>query len=201
MGPDRTARKASNLKLRSVEPRAIDSGLTEVERAQRLAVFMHAGQLYGPGVLHSQHCGDVVEVLKEFGFTDQGLLAAGWLHDIVEDTAMTLNILLEEYEFSRRIVGLVDAVTDSPGENRRERQRGTLPRTAENRDAIALKLADRIANVRAALAKRDRRFGMYRDEYPNFQKFLRKSAYFEHVPMWAELDRLLVPILNLSEAE
>jgi (p)ppGpp synthase/HD superfamily hydrolase len=56
-----------------------------------------------------QHLYRVVEILKKISVDDE-VLAAAWLHDILEDTDINSNIL--EQFFTDRIVSLVLAVTD-----------------------------------------------------------------------------------------
>ena len=60
-----------------------------------------------------------------------------WLHDIVEDTTMTLDKLLEE-GFTNEIVDAVDAVTRRVGELRQD----YLNRVKSNKLACMVKIAD-----------------------------------------------------------
>lgn len=166
----------------------------EINKAKVLAETMHAGQTYGSEESYSKHLCDVVEILKSYGFTDESLLVAGWLHDIVEDTPMTMEALWNSGDYSAEALNIVLLVTDQPGCNRRERHHRTYPRIAESRSAVSVKLADRIANVRASVAKSDPKLAMYRREYSDFQNFLCKPKYSEHAPMWAELDKLLAEL-------
>lgn len=60
-----------------------------------------------------------------------------WLHDIVEDTTMTLDKLLEE-GFTNEIVDAVDAITRRVGELRQD----YLNRVKSNKLACMVKIAD-----------------------------------------------------------
>jgi len=142
------------------------------------------GQLYGV-LPYTHHLASVEGVLREFGEARESMLVAAWLHDIVEDTDVKLRDV--EENFGEEVARLVAAVTSEPGANRKTKIALTLPKTREaGPDAIRLKLADRIANVRVGGAN----VGMYVKEYPNFKHAL-YSQGSGNGPMWEELDRLL----------
>ncbi len=170
-----------------------------LELAQMIAESAHCNQTYGEGQPYTIHLAEVVQILREFGHgSHTELLQAGWLHDTLEDTQHTVKVLID-CGISVYAVALVDAVTNQSGKNRAERHALTYPRIARMPDAITLKLADRIANVRAATRKQSSLLDMYRKEYPGFKDALRwKYWNFFHETsglfneeMWAELDRLL----------
>jgi len=154
--------------------------------ARSYAIYVHGNQLYG-GLPYSTHLDAVVAVLKEFGNFDQHLIDAAYLHDVLEDTHITKETL--DATFAQETVLLVSLVTDQPGKNREERHKATYPGIALHPKAVTLKLADRIANMRDALANgKGALMTMYRKEYPQF-KFMLMGEH--HGAMWAELDRLL----------
>jgi (p)ppGpp synthase/HD superfamily hydrolase len=117
------------------------------------------------------------------------LLSAAWLHDAVEDTAVTVQQIATEID--PRVALLVSYVTDSPGHNRAARKAATYPkiRTA-GPPAVALKLADRLANVASAAATNLPLFRMYQKERDDFG-----NALYRHDdgldPVWDELESLL----------
>lgn len=150
------------------------------------AIRAHRDQRYGDRP-YASHLIDVVENLRRFGVDTPELVAAAWLHDTVEDTAVTVQEVAER--FGPRVAALVSAVTTSPGPTRKERLVHTYPRIAATEGAVLVKLADRIANVEACWSTRDRRLFMYREEYPAFRAALRVEG--EVPQMWAHLDRLL----------
>lgn len=162
-------------------------------RAAALAQALHAGQKYGnrPYVCHLI---DVTGVLAQYGFVlDQEMMAAGWLHDAIEDTPATRETI--DKLISAAVANLVWGVTDEPGANRKERKAATYPKIRKDPRCVALKLADRIANVRACIQERRvtlNPYGsldMYREEYPEFRAALWREG--EWVDMWEELDREL----------
>ena len=118
---------------------------------------------------------------------NEQLLAAAWLHDTLEDTDTTVEDLREA--FGDDVANIVDRLTDQPGRNRRERQARTHARIREDPRAVRVKLADRIANVEAALEQKSNLRGMYRKEYPRFRQDLHRPGEFD--AMWRDLDRLV----------
>jgi len=160
-----------------------------VVRAEVKATEAHQGQEYGGGP-YTKLLRLVTHLLIEHGFCSPEYLAAGWLHDVVEDTDLTIEEV--EAEFGSEVARLVAAVTQEPGKNRKERIAATLSKTATCERAIPLKLADRIANVESCWATRDSRLFMYKREYRDFRRALRKPHAPQNVKaMWDQLDKLL----------
>ena len=160
--------------------------------AMQFARALHYGQKYGDRP-YIGHCRDVVMVLIQYG--DGGnVLAAAWLHDILEDCTLTTsdNFYFANH-FPQEVQEIVRAVTCGPGKDRAEKWTETYPRimACENRGfaAVKVKLADRIANVRECIKNSDKRLEMYRLEYPAFREALWIPLYYSC--MWDELDRLM----------
>lgn len=157
-----------------------------INRAKTIALAAHGNQNYGafPYVVH---LAAVEEVISRFGFKDVELRAGAWLHDIIEDTAFTIETV--RVEFGDRVAEMVWAVTDGEGANRKERKAAVYPKIRKNgADAIILKVADRIANVEAG-GKVD----MYRKEQNTFRNeiwLLFNDARIQD--MWDHLDSLLI---------
>ncbi|HZU33284.1 MAG TPA: HD domain-containing protein [Candidatus Angelobacter sp.] len=81
---------------------------------------------------------------------DADLIIAGLLHDVVEDTSVTLAEL--EQQFGSDVAGLVAEVTDDkslPKEVRKKIQVQDAP--MKSKRAQVIKLADKISNLRALL--------------------------------------------------
>lgn len=157
-----------------------------VSVAARFAANRHEGQSYDGGP-YTIHLAAVVAVLQRFGINDPEMLAAAWLHDVVEDTDTTNEEL--EPMFGDRVANLVYRVTNEMGRNRRERHAKTYPKIKASTDATTLKLADRIANSEASLANRPDLLDMYKKEYAAFKNALFTAG--THDLMWAHLDTLL----------
>ncbi len=153
---------------------------------KQFAIEAHGSQRYGdyPYEIHLQA---VHDVLVEFGFTDERLLAAAWLHDVIEDTAYDFHAI--RHEFGLRIAQIVIGVTNEPGDNRKKRAQLTYPKIAADPDCVVVKLADRIANMRTSAKDNPALFRMYRGEYPDFRTAL-YVGWTSAPEMWRELDLL-----------
>jgi (p)ppGpp synthase/HD superfamily hydrolase len=164
------------------------------EQARELAIAAHGDQKYGEKP-YEHHLQAVVDVLIRFGAslnneTTAPLLVAGWLHDSLEDTALTR--IEVETRFGSEVAELVWRVTDEPGATRKERKPATYRKTRENQAAIILKLADRIANVEASLASKSGLLRMYQREHAEFKQALKPMSNNDMAEvMWSYLDQLL----------
>jgi guanosine-3',5'-bis(diphosphate) 3'-pyrophosphohydrolase len=159
-----------------------------IARAKEVAIQAHGDQMYG-GRPYFYHLHAVYLVLKEFGCTDLEILAAAYLHDMLEDTGY--DPIKLQIEFGTKITMLVSLVTNMPGKNRKERNARTYPIIRRSQCAVMLKLADRIANVRQAKIDAPRLFDMYVSEYPGFRLALRLPEECNLTAMWTELDHLM----------
>ncbi len=148
------------------------------------ATVKHAGQTYSSGLPYTHHLAAVEQVLRRFGVTDENLLTASWLHDVIEDTE-TKRKEVEEM-FGAEVARLVHAVTNEEGANRKIRHALTYPKIREaGPNAVRLKLADRIANVEAG----GNLVGMYKKEHEDFKRALFSAGQNED--MWTHLETLL----------
>ncbi|MEU5114905.1 HD domain-containing protein [Streptomyces longwoodensis] len=86
-------------------------GLAEVEA---LALAAHAGQTDKAGRPYAEHLRAVAEGVRARGGGDE-LVAAAWLHDAVEDGALSED-WLRTADLDRRTKDVVRAVTKQPGE-------------------------------------------------------------------------------------
>lgn len=153
-------------------------------RARERARIAHAGQEYGGGEFFVEHLARVVATLERFGDAGPLLRAAAWLHDVVEDTPVTVEAL--RTEFGDELATLVWRLTDADGGTRRERQSETHAKIREDARAVRVKLADRIANVESARERGSHLMAMYRKEYAQFRRELWRRD--EYPDMWAALE-------------
>jgi hypothetical protein len=86
-------------------------------------------------------------LLRNRGFDDE-VVAAGLLHDAIEDTDATVEDLRER--FGDRVADLVASLSDDPAiEDKRERKRALRAQVAAaGRDAQAIYAADKVAKAR-----------------------------------------------------
>ena len=129
--------------------------MTIVERARIFATAAHAacGQLrkytYEPYIVHPA---EVVSIVRSVPHTDE-MVAAAWLHDVVEDTGVTIEVI--RAEFGTEVAELVGWLTDVS----RPEQGNRATRKAIDRahtamapaQAQTIKLADLISNTRSIM--------------------------------------------------
>ena len=128
-------------------------GLRLVSEAADFAARRHTGQQRkGRGnEPYVNHLAEVANLLSTASdATDAELVAAGWLHDTIEDTATTCEELAQK--FGERVATLVVEVTDDmtlPKQERRHKQVVDAPRKSPG--AKLIKIADKVSNIRARI--------------------------------------------------
>lgn len=101
--------------------------------AKEIATRAHAGQKRWGGEPYITHPDNVAHYVKQF--RDEYIIVA-WLHDVVEDTTVTLDDLRKD--FSDEVVNAVDAITKRDYETYAR----YIERVAENDIAREVKIAD-----------------------------------------------------------
>ncbi len=129
------------------------SDLSMIQKAYEVAFEAHRGQLRKSGepyIIHPLCVGLILTELK----MDKESISAGLLHDVVEDTDMTLDSLAEI--FGDEVAFLVDGVTKlgqiSNTSDKTEEQAENLKKMflamAKDIRVLIIKLADRLHNIR-----------------------------------------------------
>lgn len=121
-----------------------------IREALATATEAHAGQIRNGagGIPYIEHPKAVAELLADHGWAEE-VLAAALLHDVIEDSALTLDDL--EQKFGEPVTGLVGALSDNETiadwtarkEEHRERVSTSGP------EALAIYGADKLTNARA----------------------------------------------------
>ncbi len=121
-------------------------------RAYKYSDVAHAGQVRHSGEPYVSHCVEVARILADLQL-DTITVACGLLHDIVEDTDITVEDVARE--FGPEVAQIVDGLTkiaNLPMSSREERQvenyRKLLLSIAKDARVILIKLADRLHNMR-----------------------------------------------------
>ena len=121
-----------------------------LDRAILFAVQAHAGvERRGKGFPYVVHPLEAMAIAATMT-SDQEILAAAALHDVVEDTDVTLEDLRSL--FGDRVAMLVDTESDRPElrEDWRSRKEESLKRLSEaSRDEKIVALGDKLSNMRA----------------------------------------------------
>ena len=123
-----------------------------LRRAYEVSAEAHAGQLRESGEPYLRHPLEVAQILTKLRL-DVPSIAAGLLHDTVEDTDYTRDQIAKE--FTSEIAKLVDGVTkisQIPFQSREEKQaenfRKMILFMADDIRVVLIKLADRLHNMR-----------------------------------------------------
>jgi (p)ppGpp synthase/HD superfamily hydrolase len=180
---------------------------SDYKDARSLAKKYHGMQKYGSHP-YTKHLNDVDQALRRFGYDpDNGddesrmlawdLVTAAWLHDIIEDTSVTRSQISRK--FNHRVAGMVYAVTNPQGGNRKWRASKVYPKITRTPHALTLKLADRVANVESCVENKSGLINMYKKEWKDFKSKYRNYAdpaqpWYkpgEHEDMWKALDKML----------
>ncbi len=123
-----------------------------IRKAYEFSDKAHAGQMRESGEPYITHCLEVAFILAE-QHLDSTTISAGLIHDVVEDTPITIEDVRKE--FGEEIALLVDGVTKlgqvtfkSREEEQVEYFRKMLLSMARDIRIILIKLADRLHNMR-----------------------------------------------------
>ena len=158
------------------------------KKAKEFAYKAHKGmKRKGKELPFTYHLELVNKILKTLT-TDDEILAAGWLHDVIEDTPITLDELKKE--FNSKICYYVDLETEDkslPWKDRKLKQIEELRRN--NFEVALIAYADKMANMtemdsdyQLEKEKLWKRFNRGKDEqhwyYLEFYKIFKESKYF-----------------------
>ncbi len=136
-----------------------DADINEIKKAYQKAVDSHKMQTRASGEPYVTHCITVAQTLADMHM-DGEVIVAALLHDVPEDTDVTLEEI--EQEFGPTVARLVDGVTKlkqaseqkgTPSSSRRELQqtenlRKMFLAIGEDVRVVLIKLADRQHNIR-----------------------------------------------------
>ena len=129
--------------------------ITLLRKAYALARTAHEGQFRKGGEPYIMHPVAVATIIAEDFMMDANSVAAGLLHDVVEDTDTTIDDIRRE--FGDDVAFLVQVVTKpkshTPGQADRAKQENNFRQLLDSmrRDirAVLIKLADRLHNMRS----------------------------------------------------
>ncbi len=128
------------------------SNVSKIMHAYEVANTMHRGQKRKSGEPFIDHPIEVALMLAEMHAAPDAI-AAGMLHDVVEDTSLTIDDV--QAEFGSTIAALVDGVTKlkkiggiTKEEQQAENLRKMVMHIAEDPRVVVIKLVDRLHNMR-----------------------------------------------------
>lgn len=158
------------------------------------AIKAHGDQRYGdrPYAVHLDAVAELVRTVDP----SWDALAVAYLHDVVEDTEVTVQDV--RVAFGSRVAGAVVGLTDPEGYANRKARKAELHRRLATLDPCApvprltllVKAADRLANL--ASSKAEGKAGllkMYQREHEAFRAAAYRPGLCDDI--WAQIDRLV----------
>lgn len=131
-----------------------------VYKAMVFAVNAHNGQFRDGGEPYIKHPAQVAALIAQVTNDDE-VIAAAWLHDVIEDTPVSYEVLVEK--FGKRIADLVMEVTHETHQN------GNYFPRLKTKEGIMLKFADRLSNISDMSSWQEKRQ----------QHYLKKSKFWK----------------------
>lgn len=171
--------------------------MTKIEKAKEFATRVHEGQVRkGSGVPYIEHPEKVAKILTDMGASED-VICAGWLHDTVEDTDVTLEQVISE--FGEYVGELVAGHSEKKGiadwYEMKIKNMDFLPDSSK--DLQMLVLADKLANARTSYKGFEKygdglwkKLGMKKNEqawyYGQGLKFLKKMSEYQNTWLFYE---------------
>ncbi len=164
-----------------------DANLDLVRKAYIMAASAHHGQVRLSGEPYLSHPLAVAQILAKMRF-DEASVAAGLLHDTVEDS--TISIDQVDAEFGEEVADIVDGVTkisqisfETKEEAQAENIRKMILAMANDIRVLIVKLADRLHNMRTLSFQK-----------PHKQKLIAQETMDIYVPLANRLGLHLIKL-------
>jgi len=142
--------------LKTVRANRPNDDLDVIRRAYDLSQKYHAGQNRASGEIYLSHPLEVALVLADMKL-DSTCIAAGLLHDLVEDTSVTIVDIRKE--FGEQVAHIIEGVTKiskidfaTREERQAENVRKMVLAMVDDIRVVLIKLADRLHNMRTLKA-------------------------------------------------
>jgi len=150
-----------------------------VDKAAEFAQEAHEGQVRkGSGFPYVTHCFDVLKRLETYGVKreDEAIQAAALLHDVIEDTDFTKEILA--IEFGLDVAQIVSHCSRPYSMSSRKQKLEWLSGFDDKRiEAVIIKIADRYCNVTDYLAAGKIRYALWYNlqAYPLYETYFKRE--------------------------
>lgn len=146
----------------------------------KYATEAHRGQTRKTGQPYIVHPIAVSKIVEFFGGDEESICAA-LLHDVVEDTPISLEEI--ERRFGKNIAFLVDGVTKL--EDKEETLKKIERYAEKDKRVILIKLADRLHNVETAPGRE-----YFRDFNKIYHEYLESTKFYVKIGREAGYDKL-----------
>ena len=115
--------------------------------AKKYAIKQHKGQYRkNQKTPYWHHLRDVVNNLEMMGITDESILCAGWLHDVIEDTSFDFDDVSKD--FGKKTAQIISDVTKETRLPKIQQERNYLKQLSDSSwQSKVVKLADILANI------------------------------------------------------
>lgn len=167
----------------------------KVVNAKTFAIEKHSNQKYGV-FPYEVHLINVLNVLLRNNILcntpeNIDLWTAAWLHDVLEDTDTSEVELINK--FGENVCKIVWSLTDGTDGNRSEKKQVMYQKLINNKDAIIVKLADRIANLEFSIINNDiKKINLYISENKQLNEQLKNFVTENNVkPLLNYLNNLV----------
>lgn len=120
-----------------------------IRKAAAFAAKAHEGMVRKgtriPYIVHPMEVAQITAMITR----DSEVIAAAYLHDVLEDTSVTAEEM--EREFGKRVLNLVQQETENKSLTWKERKSATIQHLSKaSRDVKILTLADKLSNMRSS---------------------------------------------------
>ncbi len=116
--------------------------MSKTDQAREVMNSAHEGQTRHGGEPYSVHPIDVVETLQFMGIKDDDIICAGYLHDVLEDTKYTPDMI--RTNFGDGVLSIVNELTFPPDVSDEDYWKKC---SAMSPDAKLVKMADILSNL------------------------------------------------------
>ncbi len=126
----------------------VQAKMPKLQAAENFAKERHSGMLRKDGITtYNEHLAGVVSRLKNLGITDEDLLCAAWLHDIIEDTNTGFNEV--DQRFGSKVAVLVLSLSKDKSLPKSKQEEQYVKQLKESSfEAKLIKLCDISANLK-----------------------------------------------------
>jgi GTP pyrophosphokinase len=167
--------------------------------------FFYGGKKRKNGEPAVSHCYEVRKILKEAGIKEESILNAAMLHDVIEDYFLNSEYL--SLKFGEKVAKLVDILSKNPAWNTSYcKMKSSMDEVegswADYPEAVVIKMADRLHNLRTAEGLKPKKRIEYLEEtdeilVPLFECIIRDNPSSHYRPA---MKKLLIKIRRAATA-